>query len=128
MANDRGIRLGQIYWVEGIPPLDGDSAKRRPVVVLSPTEMINNDDTSILVVAVTTTPRDPDKIKLPNLAENSETTTSLPEVCWVIPRWYLHRSADKLTDYSGYLKGAKLYAVREVVHGAIEADPDVPHL
>lgn len=46
------IRTGDIFWLDGCEPLHGDVAKRRPVVVVTPTALIEAS-TAVLVVACT---------------------------------------------------------------------------
>jgi len=76
-------RTGQIFWLDGCPPLEGDIAKRRPVIVISPPDRLKTD-APVLVVATSTSvlESEADRIKLPSLADQPQTKTGLPKSCW----------------------------------------------
>jgi hypothetical protein len=73
LAEGRPIRQGDVYWVDDFPPLHGDTAKRRPVVVVSSAEMLRRDEL-VLVVACTSSalPSDSEAIELPNTSRTPQ--------------------------------------------------------
>lgn len=104
------IRQGQVYWIDDCPPLDGDEAKRRPVVVVSPTSEIRRDLRPVIVVAVSTTAleRYRDRVRLPNRQDNPNTTSGLPRRCWAIPDWWLLVDRVRLGHPCGFISGVTL--------------------
>jgi mRNA-degrading endonuclease toxin of MazEF toxin-antitoxin module len=96
------IRQGQIYWLDDCEPLEGDTEKDRPVIVLSSPAMLRASKTDpVLVVACSTHPRKRDvpRFELPTRHEDSE--TGLPKKCWAIARWYLPINRFRLTTVTG---------------------------
>ena len=108
------LKRGLIVWLDDCPPLDDDQAKRRPIVVITPTvlQADPNDPPAAVVVACSTTygPDVPAAILMPNRSTEPQTTTGLPQVCWAVPRWFFEIThADLLRcTYSGTLGGRKL--------------------
>src|SRR5437773_7366102 len=47
------IRQGDIFWLDGCRPLRGDVAKRRPVIVITPDDLVETAP-EILIIACTT--------------------------------------------------------------------------
>lgn len=106
------IRQGAIYWLENCPPLDGQDTKRRPVIVITPSAILKNP-TSILVVVAVSTKRSRgdrrDEVLLPNRTQNRQTTTGLAEPCWAVVRWSLAlRDRSRLGDRIGFVSGQSL--------------------
>lgn len=101
------IRQGQVYWLDHCSPLAGDVAKRRPVVVLSSSEMLSNTAVPVAVVAVSTSVRSDDEtaIALPNRQDTPWAKTGLPKRSWVVPKWYLVVERSRLTELAGYVSG-----------------------
>ena len=122
LAEDR-IRQGDIFWLDGCRPLQGEVAKRRPVIVVTPTEMAEAM-TEVLVVACTTSVLASDKtaIELPNRDQTPQTKTGLSRRTWAIPRWLLPVQRDLLTDYIGYLSGATLRRLLAAIEGSSTGD------
>jgi mRNA-degrading endonuclease toxin of MazEF toxin-antitoxin module len=89
--------------------LEGDVAKRRPVIVLSPPDRLKTDST-ILVVATSTSAleSEKDRIQLRSLADQPQTKTGLPKPCWAVPRWYLLVERRRLSKPIGYVSGGLL--------------------
>ena len=60
------MRQGDIFWLDGCRPLEGDVAKRRPVIVVTPAELLEAVP-EVLVVACTSSVLTSDKtaIELP---------------------------------------------------------------
>lgn len=106
---ERSIRTGDIYWLDDCPPLEGNVAKRRPVIVVSPKDRLR-DEILVLVVAVSSTAlaTESDRIQLPSLADQPQTRTGLSRTCWAVPRWYLVVQRDHLRERVGYVQGALL--------------------
>jgi mRNA-degrading endonuclease toxin of MazEF toxin-antitoxin module len=96
--------------------LRGQIAKRRPVIVVSPTEMIEKMP-EVLTVACTSTiyPSDTTAIELPNRERMPQTKTGLNKRTWAVPEWILPVHRDLLTDYIGHASGATLRRLLEAV-------------
>ena len=111
------IRQGAIYWLE-CEPLHGDLTKRRPAVVVSPTDSIGKLP-EVVVVACTSTvlPSDTSAIELPSKGQGRtpQTRSGLLRRTWAIANWILLVEPELLTDYIGYLSGAALRKVVEAV-------------
>jgi mRNA-degrading endonuclease toxin of MazEF toxin-antitoxin module len=98
--------------VSEVPPLDGDKAKNRPVVVVSPPVVLKSGG-AFVVVACSTTVLESDKtrIELPNRGDHPQTRTGLTKKTWVVPRWYLAIERERLGDYIGHIGGELLRRV-----------------
>jgi mRNA-degrading endonuclease toxin of MazEF toxin-antitoxin module len=96
--------------------LEGQVAKRRPVVVVSPPDRLKNE-VLVLVVATSTTAlsSEADRIVLPSLADERGTSTGLPKKCWVVPRWHLVTKKESLRDYIGYVPKKMQQSIVEAV-------------
>lgn len=112
MAAGQPIRQGDIYWVDDFPPLHGDVAKRRPVVVITPTADIRAAE-QIVVVACTSTvlPSNTEAIELPNTGRMPQAKSGLSRQTWAIPEWWLPVARDRLTGYAGFIRGPVLARV-----------------
>jgi mRNA-degrading endonuclease toxin of MazEF toxin-antitoxin module len=115
------IRQGDIFWLDGCRPLHGDVAKRRPVVVVTPTELLKATP-QVLVVACTSTvlPSDQTAIELPSRERTPQTKTGLSRRTWAVPQWLLPVHRDLLTDHIGYLSGATLRRLLAAIERAQE--------
>jgi uncharacterized Zn-finger protein len=92
--------------------LDGDTDKRRPIIVVDPDP--EADGTSIVIAcSATAGPREADSVPMPNRSTEPQCSTGLPRPCSAIPRWFLPIANEKLVtcEYSGTLGGAKLKKV-----------------
>ncbi len=98
--------------MDDFPPLEGENVKRRPVVVVSTPEELRKASKPIVIMAISTSTLDPDRIPLPNTQDNPNTKSGLPHRCWAVPRWYLAIRSERLIDTAGYITGQKL---REIV-------------
>ena len=118
------IRTGDIFWLDGCEPLHGDVAKRRPVVVVTPTDLIGASP-ALLVVACTSTvlPSDSTAIELPSRERTPQTRTGLNRRTWAIPAWLLPVEARLLSSYIGHLSGATL---RRLLDAVAEVQGDLP--
>jgi len=94
------IRQGQIYWFKGCEPLDGNEEKDRPVIVLSPNQLLKRPN-SVLVVACTTHPRPRDIPRFEVPSRKILPATGLSKTCWAVPRWYLDVNPYRLTELRG---------------------------
>jgi mRNA-degrading endonuclease toxin of MazEF toxin-antitoxin module len=115
------IRQGAIYWIDDCPPLDGETAKRRPVIVLSPKSELQMGGAVAVVAcsASVTEGQNPDRIPLPNLQDNPRAKTGLPRPCWAVPRWLLAvDDRSRLVDKAGYVSGPLLTRIIEAVLAA----------
>lgn len=113
----RRIRQGDIYWLDDCAPLRGDRAKRRPVVVVSPTAVVETMP-EVLTVACTSTAYPADvtaAIELPSRERTPQTRTGLARRTWAVPAWVVPVRREDLTDYVGYLSGATLRKLLEAV-------------
>jgi mRNA-degrading endonuclease toxin of MazEF toxin-antitoxin module len=110
------IRQGDIYWLDGCRPLHGDVAKRRPVVVVTPTKIIDAS-TEVLVVACTSTvlASNTSAVELPSRERTPQTKTGLSRRTWAVPEWLLPVERHLLTDYIGRLPTTTLRKLLEAV-------------
>lgn len=109
MAGSSQLRHGQIYWLDECPALDGSIAKRRPVIVVTPTKVIDAGADPIEIVATTTgEPTDEDRVLIPGQDVDAETPTGLPQTSWALPRWLLRVHRSNLREYVGRISLAKL--------------------
>lgn len=121
MATPR-IRQGDIFWLDHCRPLHGEVAKRRPVVVISPTDAIDAS-ADVLTVACTSSayPSATAGIELPSRERTPQTRTGLRRRTWAVPAWILPVERRLLTDYVGYVSGTTLrkllVAVTEILGG-----------
>jgi len=110
------IRQGDIFWLDECPPLQGDVAKTRPVVVVSPTELVEMRP-NVIVVACTSSvlPSDKTAVELPSRERTPQTKSGLSRRTWAIPRWLLPVRREFLVDYIGRISGPTLRRVLEGV-------------
>jgi mRNA-degrading endonuclease toxin of MazEF toxin-antitoxin module len=114
------IRQGGIYLLKDCPPLRGGDKKDRPVIVVSTPSKIGAPGELIRVVACSTSAHeetDPDVVNMPTAQDTPICKTGLWKSCYAVPEWYLLVRRELLSDYLGYLSGAKL---REVVNAYLE--------
>jgi mRNA-degrading endonuclease toxin of MazEF toxin-antitoxin module len=118
------IRQGDIFWLDNCRPLHGDQNKRRPVVVISPTELIEKAP-DVLVVACTSTVFASDKtaIELPSRERTPQAKTGLGRRTWAVPAWILPVERHLLTDRIGAVTGATLRRLLDAVIGNREREP-----
>jgi mRNA-degrading endonuclease toxin of MazEF toxin-antitoxin module len=110
------IRQGDIYWLDDCEPLHGDTAKRRPVVVVSPDAAIAANP-EVIVVACTSSalPSDVSAIELPNRQRTPQAKTGLTRRTWAIPGWLVPVSKRLLSDRIGFVPAATLRKLLEAV-------------
>ena len=110
------IRQGDIFWLDDCRPLHGDVAKRRPVIVISPNEVLESLP-DVLAVACTSTiyPSDQTAIELPSRERTPQTRTGLNRRTWAVPQWLVTVERHLLVDYVGRISGATLRNVLEAV-------------
>ena len=110
------MRQGDIYWLDDCRPLHGELAKRRPVIVVSPTPDIPTRP-DVVVVACTSSslPSDVTAIELPSTERTPQTKTRLHRRTWAIPEWQVLVERSLLQDYIGHLSGATLRKLMEAV-------------
>jgi mRNA-degrading endonuclease toxin of MazEF toxin-antitoxin module len=110
------VRQGDIFWLDDCRPLHGDTAKRRPVVVVSPNDSIEKLP-EVLAVACTSTiyPSDKTAIELPSRERIPQTRTGLNRRTWAVPQWLVLVERELLRDYVGHLSGATLRRLLEAI-------------
>jgi mRNA-degrading endonuclease toxin of MazEF toxin-antitoxin module len=110
------IRQGDIFWLDDCPPLHGDVAKRRPVIVVSPTDLIQTRP-NLLVVACTSSslPSDQSAVELPSRERTPQTKTGLNRRSWAVPQWLVPVQRELLVHYIGHLGGATLGRILQAV-------------
>jgi len=115
VAAARPIRQGDVYWLD-CPPLHGDTAKVRPVIVISSKGMLQRAE-HVLVVACTSSvlPSDTEAIELPNTGRTPNARSGLSRRTWAIPSWWMPARRERLTTYAGFIRGDVL---RHVVAAA----------
>jgi mRNA-degrading endonuclease toxin of MazEF toxin-antitoxin module len=105
----RRIRQGDIYWLDDCEPLHGDTAKRRPVVVVSPDDVIEaNPDVIVVACTSSALPSDTAAVELPSRQRTPQTKTGLTRRTWAIPGWLLPVDKRLLPDRIGFITGAIL--------------------
>jgi mRNA-degrading endonuclease toxin of MazEF toxin-antitoxin module len=113
--------MGDIFWLDDCEPLHGDVAKRRPVVVVSPTQVIDEGPITLVVACTSTAlPSDTTAIELPSRERTPQTRTGLSRRTWAIPAWLLPVEKRLLTDRIGFLSGATLRRLLDAVAKAQE--------
>ncbi|MCC6969258.1 MAG: type II toxin-antitoxin system PemK/MazF family toxin [Phycisphaerales bacterium] len=118
---NRAIRQGQVYWVDDVPPLDGERMKRRPVVVLSPPQITSGPDEKLIVVAITTKPGRRSAIAIPSKATHERSTSGLTKPAWAVPAWFLSVDRSRLVDLAGFVSGTTLSSIMEATLAAMDA-------
>lgn len=110
------IRQGDIFWLDNCRQLHGDTAKRRPVVVISSNAAIGTSS-EVLTVACTSTiyPSTAATIELPSRERTPQTKSGLDRRTWAVPQWVLPVETTLLTDYIGYISGATLRKLLDAV-------------
>jgi mRNA-degrading endonuclease toxin of MazEF toxin-antitoxin module len=108
MARQMEPRAGDIYWLEDCPPIHGQTAKTRPVVVLTSTQAAMALG-GILAVACTSSayPTDTLAIELPS-HPHGITRSGLKKRTWAVPKWYVLLQRQHLGTYIGYVSGPLL--------------------
>jgi mRNA-degrading endonuclease toxin of MazEF toxin-antitoxin module len=96
--------------------LRGDVAKRRPVVVVSPTELVETRP-DVLIVACTSSlpPSETLAVELPSRERTPQTKTGLSRRTWAVPNWLLPVEKHLLTDYIGRVTGATLRRLLDAI-------------
>ena len=114
--NTHPIKQGDIFWLDNCRPLHGELAKRRPVIVVSPKEIIERSD-EVLTVACTSTVYSSDTtvVELPSRERTPQTKTGLTRRTWAVPAWLLPVQRDLLTDHIGRISGATLRKLLDAV-------------
>ncbi|HEY4329822.1 MAG TPA: type II toxin-antitoxin system PemK/MazF family toxin [Phycisphaerae bacterium] len=114
------IRQGEIYWIDNFPALDGQHAKRRPVIVLGHVDA-SDHLSPVLVVGIShtasTSERDLDKIQLPDLQQTPTAKTGLDRASWALPRWALIIEVIHFQKPVGHVKGELL---RRIVRATLQ--------
>lgn len=121
---ERPIRQGAIYWLDDCPPLEGDQQKRRPVVVIDSSEALRRNKPEVLVVAVSSTAMNADRVPLPTRDRDQRATSGLDRPSWAVPAWYLAVRRDHLRDHAGHVSGALLTRIVAAVVAAMERDAE----
>jgi mRNA-degrading endonuclease toxin of MazEF toxin-antitoxin module len=105
--------------------LEGDREKDRPVVIVSPNQVLKAGGAFVVVACSTSVlESDESRIALPNRGDTPQTKSGLPRRTWVVPRWFLPVERDRLRDYIGHLTGEVLKRVVIAVEKAILASID----
>ncbi|MBL8745242.1 MAG: type II toxin-antitoxin system PemK/MazF family toxin [Phycisphaerae bacterium] len=123
MATTPQFRQGQVYFVD-CPPIDGGSAKKRPIVLVSTRAEIERGGL-LRVVVCTTSPeregtRDADRVEIPSQASHPTSTSGLSERSWALPRWRFPIDRARLTEPAvGYVNRQTLTRILEAVEARI---------
>jgi len=112
LGESRPIRQGNIYWADAFPPLHGELAKRRPVVVVSTADMLRREEL-VVVVACTSSalPSDTEAIELPDTSRTPQARSGLNRRTWAVPSWWLPVRRERLSEYAGFIRGDVLRRV-----------------
>jgi mRNA-degrading endonuclease toxin of MazEF toxin-antitoxin module len=105
MAARNEIRVGDIFWLENCPPLQGEQSKTRPVIVMSLSES-DAELGGVLTVACTSSsyPDDTAVIELPSHPDG-RVRSGLKKKTWVVLRWIVVVQREQLKKYVGYISG-----------------------
>jgi mRNA-degrading endonuclease toxin of MazEF toxin-antitoxin module len=118
LQRPRKIRQGEIYWIENFPPLDGQVAKNRPVLVIGSVDP-KNPKAPVLVVGIShtasTPEKDPDMERLPDTQQSPSAKTGMTRPSWALPRWVLPVNRERFGDPCGYVKGELLRRIVKAV-------------
>ena len=108
MAVQRVPRVGDIHWLDNCEPIRGESAKTRPVVLLTSAEA-ETAMGGVLAVACTSSayPSDTLAIELPSHPEG-RVRSGLRKRTWAVPQWTLLIRRERLGAYVGYISGPLL--------------------
>ena len=122
--NSHPIKQGDIFWLDNCRPLHGELAKRRPVIVVSPKQVIERSD-ELLTVAYTSSvyTSDTTVVELPSREQTPQTKTGLARRTWAVPAWLLPVQRELLTDYVGHVSGATLRKLLNAVIKHLEKLP-----
>lgn len=117
MALPGFIKAGEIFWVDALPPLDGQKPERHPAVVI---EII--DSIEVLVVGVSTDRSDPDRVDIPNCTDEPGAETTLDEKCCALPRWTVSIDPARLKkhEWCGTLPEITLARLDHAVERALD--------
>ena len=116
----RQPRQGEVFWLADCPPMDGDRAKGRPVVLIDELGAIRDPRVDrLLCVLVTSSAslpgQDDDAVQLPSKATHPCCTSGLTKRSWALPRWFVPVKRRALTDLLGYVSGDVLNSLRLAV-------------
>lgn len=113
------IRPGAIHILPYCPPLHGEVPKDRPVVVIG----TSKQDSRFVIVAVSSQVSSSvaDRIRLPDLGSQPQTTSGLRRPSWAVPEWYMLVEASSLGEKVGYISGPLLKRLENAVIARIEA-------
>lgn len=115
---------GDVYWCENFPGLQGNPAKSRYAIVISPKDLLPDPldgQGKYLVVPSSASARpSPRNIPLPNRTTNPSTTSGLPCTCHAVCEEYRMVGVEVLTRRVGDLRTALVARLQEVVSEIIE--------
>ncbi|HRK30339.1 MAG TPA: hypothetical protein PLD59_04610 [Tepidisphaeraceae bacterium] len=106
------IRQGDVYFLPNCPPLDGGSLKDRRVIVVTPTDLIA-DDNDLIAVGVSTSPPASGEpaVEMLNTQHDPRARTGFTKPCWAILRWTLRVHVASLGKKAGHVRGERLARV-----------------
>ncbi len=116
VVKPRVLQSGQIYWVDNVPPLDGSTPGRHPVVIVDDDNLLSAGADPVVVLGVTTSLcDDADKLRLPNQEDDPGCSIDLPRSCVALPRWYLLVERHSLDEYVGKIGAVLVTTLKEAV-------------
>lgn len=122
MPSPQTLCPGDVYWLDGCPPLDGEISERRPVVIIDDAEALQKGADPVIVVGVTTSDcQDPDRVDLPNELEAPGTTSGLPRPCCALPRWTIQVDRSRLRERAGSLPKVTLEQLVSAVESWLDS-------
>ena len=116
------LEQGRIVWAEVLDP-DGRNRKRRPLVILTPSNQVSPGDPYI-AVAVTTRleqPLPPDHVPLPWHAQK-RVKTRLNKPCAAVCTWLVEVREEEILERAGIVPKRQLREIIRLVNESSEND------
>lgn len=109
------LKLGRIVYTVVRDPRGGNP-KRRPVILLTPSEQVPAGE-PLIGVAISTQPKDPLPPECVRLPSNSrrQGSSRLPERCAAVCNWAVQFHADQIEEIGGIIYGELLLQIVEKV-------------
>jgi mRNA-degrading endonuclease toxin of MazEF toxin-antitoxin module len=106
---------GDVFWCAEFPGLHGNQTKERYAVVIAPPDKLPDDDGNYLVVPTSASTASKFAFKLPNRADQPQTTSGLPSRCWAVCDEYKLVKLDVLTEWKGDLRTTTVTRLQQIV-------------
>lgn len=117
------IRPGEIYWVDDLPPLDGQEAGRHPVIIIDDLSALQIGEDPVQIVGVTTS--DSGARESIELGYGTGSPTGLRQPSRAIPAWHLLMYREHLGELIGRVPLVKLEQIRSAIESLYDVDADL---